>query len=296
MIASDEALGLGAALAAAVCYDSGYALQAIEARRAPARLALKPGLLTHLLRRPLWVGATLLSLLGWPLQILALSHAPLTLVQPVLALGLLLLLALGVRVLGETVGPREIVGVAVIIAAVAVIAWAAPAETSEVPRDAALVIVLAALAAVAAAPFALTRFARVPVAALILGAGAADGLAAFMGKLIAEDVSGSAWLGAIGLAAIVGAVIGLGVLSESTALQRAAATRVAPAVLALQIAIPVALAPVIGGEGWGNTPLGGVVLVAALAGVAGGVMLVGSSPAVGAVIRPEDATEPARAP
>ena len=94
------ALGFALALAAACCYETGYALQALEARRAPPERALRPSLVGHLLRRPVWVGGIALALLGWPLQIAALSQAPLTLVQPVLALGLLLLLALGVRVLG----------------------------------------------------------------------------------------------------------------------------------------------------------------------------------------------------
>src|SRR5919204_6598012 len=128
------ALGFALALAAACCYETGYALQAIEARKAPAERALKASLMTHLLGRPVWVGATLLSLLGWPLQIVALAHAPLTLVQPALALGLLLLLALGVRILGEHVGPREIAAVLLIIGSVAVFAWAAPRETGEVER------------------------------------------------------------------------------------------------------------------------------------------------------------------
>ena len=55
--------------------------------------------MTYLIARPP-AGATA-SLLGWPLQIVALAHAPLTLAEPVLALGLVLLLILGVRILGE---------------------------------------------------------------------------------------------------------------------------------------------------------------------------------------------------
>src|SRR3954454_21162620 len=89
-------LGFALALVAACCYETGYALQAIEARRAPAERALKPSLMAHLIQRPIWVGATALSLLGWPLQIFALAPAPLTLDQPLLALGLILLLVLGV--------------------------------------------------------------------------------------------------------------------------------------------------------------------------------------------------------
>ena len=88
LMSGEIGLGFALALGAACCYETGYALQAIEARRAPTEKALRPSLMTYLVRRPLWVGATALSLLGWPLQIIALAHAPLTLVQPVLALGL----------------------------------------------------------------------------------------------------------------------------------------------------------------------------------------------------------------
>ncbi len=279
-------LGFAFALAAACCYEVGYAIQALEARRAPASRALRPSLLGHLLGRPIWLAATALSLVGWPLQILALSQAPLTLVQPTLALGLLLLLALGVRVLGEPVGRREIVGVVVIIAAVAVIAWAGPREVGEVPRTLAPAIVLGALAAVAVAPFvaSMAGSGRSPVALLIVGAGAADAVAAFVAKLVAEDASSGAWASLILWVAIVASVVLLGVISETTALQRSAATRVAPAVLVIQIAVPVVLAPLVGGESWGGTPLGGAVLVAAVAALALGVALLGSSPAVADVI------------
>lgn len=282
------AAGFGLALGAAACYDTGYALQAVDARRASPHLALRPSLLGYLLRQPLWVGATALSLVGWPLQILALEHAPLTLVQPTLALGLVLLLALGARILGEPVGRREVAAVLVIIAAVGVIAWAAPQERGTVARGAGLTVALAALAGVAVSPY-LARAVRKkpPTALLIVAAGAADGLAAFVAKLIAEHASAGEWISAAAWAALVAAVVVIGLISEATALQRAAATRVAPAVLVLQIVIPVVLAPIIGGEGWAGTPLGGAVLVGALAGVAAGVALLGTSPAVAGVISRE---------
>jgi len=282
--AGEPALGFALALGAACCYDTGYALQALEARRAPALAALRPALLAHLLRRPLWVGATLLSVAGWPLQVLALQHAPLTLVQPTLALGLLLLLALGVRILGEHVGPREVVGVAAIIGAVAVAAWAAPNQPGEVSANAGTAAALALLGAVAVLPFAASAVGSCPVGLLVVGAGAADGLAAFVAKLVAQDASNGMWLAVVAWAALVAAVVLLGLIAESTALQRAAATRVAPAVLSMQIAIPVVLAPLVGGEGWGGSPLGGAVLAGALAVLVAGVALVGSSRAVAGVI------------
>jgi drug/metabolite transporter (DMT)-like permease len=276
------ALGFALALAAACCYETGYALQALEARRAPADQALRPSLLGHLLRRPLWVAGIALALLGWPLQILALSQAPLTLVQPTLALGLLLLLALGVRILGERVSPREIAAVLLIIGSVAVFAWAAPRETSDVERGAGLVIALVLLISVALAPYAiaLAREHRYPMLLLVASAGAADGLAAFVAKIVAQDASAGDIVPVVLWAALVAAVVIVGLISESTALQRFAATRVAPTVLVMQIVIPVILAPLVGGESWSDTPLGGLVLGAALALIAVGAGLLASSPAV----------------
>jgi drug/metabolite transporter (DMT)-like permease len=279
---AEIALGFGLALVAACCYETGYALQALEARRAPAERALRPTLMTYLLTRPIWVGATALSLLGWPLQIAALAHAPLTLVQPTLALGLLLLLVLGVRVLGETVGRREIAAVILVIASVAVFAWAAPREPGQVDRGPGLVVCLAILSAIAVAPYVITFVRHAPNSMLVLvaSAGAADGMAAFVAKIVAEDISGGALLAVVAWVALVAAVVLIGLTSESTALQRFAATRVAPTVLVLQIVIPVVLAPLVGGEGWSGTPGGGAVLVAALVAVAVGAGLLASSPAV----------------
>jgi drug/metabolite transporter (DMT)-like permease len=276
------ALGFALALAAACCYETGYALQALEARRAPPGRALRPSLLGHLLGRPVWVGGIAVALVGWPLQIAALSQAPLTLVQPVLALGLLLLLALGVRVLGERVGTREILAVILIIGSVAVFAWAAPRETGDVERSAGLVVALAILIAGALAPYAIGLVSRAahPMLLLVASAGAADGLAAFVAKIVAQDASNGALVGVFIWSALVAAVVIIGLISESTALQRFAATRVAPTVLVMQIVIPVVLAPLVGGEGWGDTPLDGAVLGLALVTIALGAGLLASSPAV----------------
>jgi drug/metabolite transporter (DMT)-like permease len=276
------ALGFALALAAACCYETGYALQALEARRAPPERALRPSLITHLLQRPVWVGATALSLIGWPLQIAALSQAPLTLVQPTLALGLLLLLALGMRVLGEKVGLREVAAVVLIIGSVGVFAWAAPRDVSDVERGAGLVVALAILAVVTIAPYAiaLVRHRHFPMLMLVASAGAADGMAAFVAKIVAQDASDGALIGVALWAGLVAAVVIVGLISETTALQRFAATRVAPTVLVMQIVIPVVLAPLVGGEGWSDTPLDGAVLGAALATIAVGAGLLASSPAV----------------
>jgi drug/metabolite transporter (DMT)-like permease len=200
----------------------------------------------------------------------------------VLALGLLLLLVLGVRVLHEQVGPREILAVVLIIGSVAVFAWAAPREVGGVDRGAGLILALAILITVALAPYAiaLMRGRRYPMLLLVASAGAADGLAAFVAKIVAQDATNGALVAVVLWAALVAAVVIVGLISESTALQRFAATRVAPTVLVMQIVIPVVLAPLVGGEGWSDTPLNGAVLAAALVAIAAGAGLLASSRAV----------------
>ena len=69
-----------------------------------------------------------------------------------------------------------------------------------------------------------------------------------------------------------------------SALQQRPATHVAPAMFAVQVLVPVLLAPLIFGESWGATPLGGAVLVASMMVAVGGTVLLAGSPAVGAVI------------
>src|SRR5436305_8055353 len=122
--------GVASAAVAAACFDGGLAVQALDAREVPKEHGLHPQLLARLIRRPRWLAATALAFTGWPFHLLALSLAPLSLVQPTLALGLVLLLFLGHRVLGERVGRAEIAAVTGIVGALAVLAWAAPPETS----------------------------------------------------------------------------------------------------------------------------------------------------------------------
>src|SRR5262249_14392524 len=108
IMTGDTAVGALVAACASACYETSYALQALEARRVHVFRTVRVSLLARLARRPLWLGAIALAVLGWPLQLLALSLAPLTLVQPVIALGVVLLLVLASRLLHERIGAREL--------------------------------------------------------------------------------------------------------------------------------------------------------------------------------------------
>src|SRR5215471_651029 len=105
------ALGIAAAVGASLLYNTSIALQALEVRDTSPEYALRVSLIGRLLRNRRWLGATVLGFLGWPLEIVALLLAPLTVVQPCLASGLVLLLVLGVKKLGETPGRREYMAV-----------------------------------------------------------------------------------------------------------------------------------------------------------------------------------------
>jgi hypothetical protein len=69
-----------------------------------------------------------------------------------------------------------------------------------------------------------------------------------------------------------------------SALQRRAATRVAPVMFAVQVLVPVVLAPLIFDEAWHDTPLGGAVLVGSIALAVVGIVLLAGSRAVGVVL------------
>jgi hypothetical protein len=122
----DLILGVALAVGASSLYSLGVALQAMDAKLAPEDEHLRLALAWRLIRRQRWLLGTGISILGWPLQLLALLLAPLVVVQPALAVGLLALLYLGGRLLNEHAGRREHVAIAAILLGVLGMALAAP--------------------------------------------------------------------------------------------------------------------------------------------------------------------------
>lgn len=247
-------------------------LQALEARDAPAEDALRASLLVRLASRRRWLLGTALSLVGAALQITALALAPVTLVQPVLALGLVALLVLARTQLGEQVGALEVVGVAAVVAGVAAVAVGSPDRSSHVTSVLALVLLAAPLAVLTLVPYALRG--RAPPALAVAAAAGGDALAAVALKLsanaLAVDRLGLAVVG-VAAAAVAGA---LALVAEMSALRVVAATRVAPVVLSVQVIVP-AIAAI---AAFGEPARVGVVLGVSAAGL--GASLLGGSGAV----------------
>jgi drug/metabolite transporter (DMT)-like permease len=278
------AFGLGAALLASVLFNVGIVLQALDARTAPKQLGYRVGLLTMLLRRKRWVLGFVLGVVGvWP-QVIAYSKAPFVVVQPALALGLLLVLVLGVEMLGESVGLRAICGVVAIIGGIALVAWGAPAH-SESHRGGFLVIgVVGFLTAGVVAPF-LVRGTRFDTGMLaIFATGFGFGATNVATKLFGDDVDVSHWgnavaWGLVGLATGVAATI-----ANMTAFQRRAATTVVPISTSVQTFLPILLEPLFLREHWGSIGYDGVPIAAGLVVALLGNVLISGTHAVSDLI------------
>jgi uncharacterized membrane protein len=272
--------GLLAALCASALFNVGIVLQAIDARVSPRSLALRLGLLTRLFRRPIWVVGWTLGVVGiWP-QIIAYGDAPFVVVQPALAVGLLLMLVLGVRVLHERVHVKDVVGVVAIVAGVVLVAWGAPAHT-EVHRGwLAVVAVVGGLSLAGAVPFAVrgSRFDTGMLAVIACGCGfAATNVAT---KLLGDDWDIAHYLNAFIWAAVVFANGVSATLTNMTAFQRTRATMVVPVSTAVQTFLPILLEPLFLREHWSSAAYDGLPLFGGLLLACLGSVAVAASPAV----------------
>lgn len=246
-------LGIAAALLASTAFAAGTVLQAREAgRRQPGR-APRPLLLLGLVRQPRWLAGLGLTLIGWPIQGLALLLAPLTLVQPVFVVGTFFFLATGARTLNERVGRPEIRALLVLVVGVTLLAIVAPRRTTGYSLTPPAAAALTVVGLGAAIPYVLHRLGRPAVLALVTSAGLGYALSGIATKFAVDalqtdrPIALMLWVGCI-LAAEVPALT-----VEMAALASWPVTRVAPPMLTVEIVVPVLLAPVLVGEDWART-------------------------------------------
>ncbi len=282
-------LGLGAALGASVLFNVGVALQALDARDAPKEEGMRLSLLARLLRRRRWVLGFILGGLGFPLEVLAFARAPFVVVQPALAAGLVLLLFLGVRYLGERVGRAELFGVLAIIGGMALLSWGAPNHTETHRSPVVVTLVVGVLTVLAFVPFAV-RGSRLDGAAIAI-IGSALGFAAgnVATKLMSDDFNGDHFTSAIIWIVIALATGIAAIISEMTAFQRAAATTVVPVSFAIQTFLPIVLEPLFLKERWATVDYYGIPLVAGMVLLFIGTLAVSRTPAVAKMVAAGDA-------
>lgn len=243
-------LGLASALLASALFNVGIALQGLEARAVPRSYSLRPSLLGRLLRRPRWLLGFALGIIGIGPQVLALAFAPFVVVQTALAAGLLLLLALGVRMFGEDVGWPEVAGVSAIIGGVALVSFGAPPHVEAHRGGPALAAVVGGLSVCAVMPF-LAKGTRWDTGMLaIIASGCGFGAANIATKLVSDDIGSRQWLPGLLWAAVGLAVGAVATLTGMTAFQRSPATVVVPVSTVVQIFVPVLLEPLFLREHW----------------------------------------------
>ena len=248
------ALGMTIALAAAVANAAAAVLQADAARRAPRRGKIGFWLLRILMRRPRWLLGTILMVLAWPLQVLALANAPITVVQPMLATYAVVLLVFAHFWKHGRVSRRDVWGVLAITAGIVCVVTAAPHRDAINPPASHLLAPVMVIGLAAIAAYGVSRVTRRGPGALIIGAGLAYAWVDFANKLLSNAfASGEVALGGIWIVTIL-AMGTLALLQENAALQRGRVIHVAPLIGALQDPLPVLMSLWAGVETWGSKP------------------------------------------
>src|SRR3954462_3805119 len=107
-------LGALAAVTASALFSVGLVLQSLEARPVPSEHSLRLSLIALLLERRRWVFGGLVMVAGFGFHVGALLLAPLTVLQPSLAAGLVVLLVAGGGRRGERVEGRDVLAVVAI--------------------------------------------------------------------------------------------------------------------------------------------------------------------------------------
>ena len=282
------------AVLASCLVNAAICLQAVEARAVSTEHSMRLSLLGRLIRRPRWLLGMLLAALAWPCQTIALLLAPLTVVQPADSAGLILLLIVGSRFLGEHVGMIERLSVAGIMAGVVGLTFLAPEREVSDSQPAELAIWLGVVALIAIAPFALRRFHRGGGLIVVLGAGFAFAWTAFATKLISDAIDTETFLILLLWVPTAAFAAMMGVTSEMSALQQRQATQVAPIIFVIEMLVPIALGLLVGGESWDFDALRLAGLILALGIVAASVAALAHSGAVAGMIAAghEDDVEP----
>src|SRR5260221_2008419 len=145
--------GAGLAVVVALLATTAYHLGLIVEKRALAELPAIDArhavrLLKVLLTAPSWLAGFLLMLCGFALQVIALTLAPVSVVQPVLGSGVVILLVLSRIVLRETLKRLELACVLAMAIAIIAIALSAVGPAGHVGHEASGLL----LAAVAVPP------------------------------------------------------------------------------------------------------------------------------------------------
>jgi drug/metabolite transporter (DMT)-like permease len=270
---SNTAIGVLLGLAAAVAFESSYVLLAAQVRRASTVARPDASFLARLARRPWWLAAMGLNGVAFVLEVAALRHVSLVVVQPLLAVGLLGLVLASHVVLREAVGARQLWGAVLVAIGVTVVVIGAPSGTVSLPASVWTVLTVIVLLTILSFP----QFSPGGGAwSFVAAAAAGDTLVALATNTVAANWPQRLVAALIAVAAV--AICGLTSLtSESAALQRLPASRVAPIVSGAQTTLPALLVALLGDQRWSSASGGGALLALGVVLVGAGALCLGGA-------------------
>lgn len=258
-VSAQVALAIVLSLVTAFLYALSNVLELTEAEQVPDEYALRPGLMARLIRRPRWLLGLLSDVFGYITQASALALAAVVFVEPILALGIVMSLVLGSWMTKRRLRPVDWISAAVLSAGLALFLYeVSPTGGIDFAPTERVVVAAPIVGAVIAICIAsATKLRGAPrAAALGIAAGISFGAAAVLTKgvvhylgdgvlawvphwepyaLAAASIGGvivaqsafqtgalAASVGAIeATAPVSAAVLGLALLSESVAVERA---------------------------------------------------------------------------
>lgn len=180
------------AIASSALFGMGVALQQRPARNVPERYAAHLALLARVAHRPLWLLGIGAELGGFALQVVALGHGSLVVVQPIITVSLLFTIALAGTWSRSTVTRRDWAAVvAVVIGLSAFLVLSQPSEHSRGQASSKAWTILAVAVVVAVAVMMAAGFhsgGRRRAALFGLAAGVGDAVMAVLTKAFAHDL------------------------------------------------------------------------------------------------------------
>jgi drug/metabolite transporter (DMT)-like permease len=180
------------ALLSAALFGCGVGLQQRPARDVPDVYAARLGLLARVARRPLWLLGISCEVAGFGLQVVALRHGSLVVVQPLITTSLLFTLALADLWSAAAVPVRDWMAVVAVIAGLSVfMVLASPSEHSSGVADQRGWVILGIIMSVLVAALVVSGFSsdgRRRAALFGLAAGLGDGVMAVLTKALAHSL------------------------------------------------------------------------------------------------------------
>lgn len=285
-------LAVVCALVSSLLYALASVLQHRAAIAQPQEHSLRLGLLARLLRSPLWLIGIICDGLAYALQFIALGHASLVLVQPLLVCGLLFALPLGAWLAGARMKSRDWLAAVLVVAGLALfLAVASPGRGTTDMDSWPQLCILTVVAVGALILLARGRASRARAALLAAAAGLIYGLTAALTKSVAHllGIGIGRLIGSWELYVLVAAGV-IGMVLAQSAFQAGPLDASLPVLTVVDPVVSITIGALAFSEGIRTGKLSSVLEIVGLVAMTCGVFLLSGAEAVHAMH--DDVVEP----